>query len=78
MDPAILIMVTADDPVRAVHTLKDNTIHTLGEGSVDYLAYLEALHQIGYTGFLTIGREIGENPEKNIKKAVNLLNVMFG
>ena len=28
MDPANLVMVTADDPVQAVHTLKDYFVHT--------------------------------------------------
>lgn len=46
----------------------------LGEGSVDFPAYLKALEDIGYNGFLTIEREVGDNPEKDIIKAVNFLN----
>lgn len=45
----------------------------LGEGSVDFPKYLAALEEIGYKGFLTIEREVGENPEKDIKSAVNFL-----
>ncbi|MGN1317170.1 MAG: sugar phosphate isomerase/epimerase family protein [Acutalibacteraceae bacterium] len=45
----------------------------LGEGSVDFPKYLGALEEIGYKGFLTIEREVGENPEKDIKAAVNFL-----
>lgn len=46
----------------------------LGEGSVDFHEYLKALDSIGYNGFLTIEREVGENPEKDIRTAVNFLN----
>lgn len=46
----------------------------LGEGSVDFHKYLKALDSIGYNGFLTIEREVGDNPEKDIKSAVEFLN----
>ncbi len=45
----------------------------LGEGSVDFVEYLKALHAIGYNGFLTIEREVGDNPEKDIRTAVEFL-----
>lgn len=45
----------------------------LGEGSVKWSEYLSALKDIGYTGFLTIEREVGENPEKDIGNAVGFL-----
>ena len=35
----------------------------LGEGSVRWPEYLDALERIGYHGFLTIEREVGEKPE---------------
>ncbi len=108
LDPANLVMVTGDDPVQAVYTLKDYIVHThakdgirifekdpemiygvkmdalshlgkayqelpLGEGKVDFPAYLAALEDIGYKGFLTIERECGENPEKDIRKAADFL-----
>jgi len=107
LDPANLVMVTGDDPVLAVHTLKDYIVHThakdgvqlfykdpevvyglaedvivtgpsfmevpLGEGSVDFPAYLKALKDIGYKGFLTIEREVGDKPEKDIAAAVSFL-----
>lgn len=111
LDPANLVMVTGDDPVAAVHTLKDYIVHThakdgrrlyyrdpekvygivyeesltspsfqevpLGEGGVDFPRYLDALRQIGYTGFLTIEREVGENPAGDIGKAVSFLRSLF-
>ncbi len=46
----------------------------LGTGSVDFAAYLKALEEIGYTGFLTIEREVGDTPEKDIKIAYDFLN----
>ena len=111
LDPANLIMVTDDNPVDAVYTLKDYIAHThakdgimlkktdptliynffaeggiedfhleeyfletpLGEGKVPFDAYLEALNDIGYKGFLTIEREVGDNPEKDILSAVEFL-----
>lgn len=110
LDPANLVMVTGDDPVKAVHTLKDYIVHThakdgvkllekrpeliygiekateedawgvaflekpLGTGSVDFPNYLKELEEIGYTGFLTIEREVGDEPSKDIKTAVDFLN----
>lgn len=106
LDPANLVMVAGDDPVEAVHNLKEYIVHThakdgrmlrrvdpaavytgmvipgegdpfvelpLGEGDVNFPAYLKALNDIGYTGFLTIEREVGEDPEKDIRMAADFL-----
>jgi len=111
LDPANLVMVTGDDPVSAVYTLKDYIVHThakdgrmitlsdpakiygffaeggigdlrleeyflelpLGRGNVDFDAYLAALHDIGYEGYLTIEREVGKNPAEDIAEAVTFL-----
>ncbi len=48
----------------------------LGEGHVDFPAYLRTLAEIGYTGPLTIEREIPQEPERQkteIAAAVSLL-----
>ncbi len=45
----------------------------LGEGQVPWTKYLNALEDIGYKGFLTIEREVGEDPEKDIRNAVEFL-----
>jgi sugar phosphate isomerase/epimerase len=45
----------------------------LGEGDVPWDAYLAALYDIGYKGFLTIEREVGDDPEADIRKAVTFL-----
>lgn len=49
----------------------------LGEGSVPFKDYLNALTDIGYKGFLTIEREVGDNPEVDIKKAVDFLKAQM-
>lgn len=45
----------------------------LGEGKVDFNAYFVAVQEIGYTGYLTIEREVGEQPETDIRKAVEFI-----
>jgi sugar phosphate isomerase/epimerase len=45
----------------------------LGEGKVDFDAYLPALASTGFKGFLTIEREVGADPEGDIRKAVAFL-----
>ena len=109
LDPANFVMVTGDDPAKAVYTLKDYIVHThakdgvklldrdpeiiygirkedevaswgvafrempLGEGNVNFDEYLTALESIGFKGFLTIEREVGEDPAKDIGLAVKFL-----
>lgn len=46
----------------------------LGQGAVDFPAYLRALEEIGYKGFLTIEREVGQDPAADIKLAADYLN----
>ena len=113
LDPANFVMVTGDDPVRAVYTLREYIVHThakdgvrfyaedpivvysghsaedvivtsaafeekaLGDGAVDFDRYLQALEDIGYRGYLTIEREVGDNPEADIAKAVAFLKSKF-
>ena len=112
LDPANLVMVTGDDPVKAVHTLKRYIVHThakdgvklkdrspeiiyglvrddalvtdeaflevpLGEGGVPFPTYLQALAEIGYKGFLTIEREVGDDPVGDIRKAVSFLKELM-
>ncbi len=111
LDPANFVMVTGDDPVEAVYTLKDYIVHThakdgrklldknpeiiygliedeiqsaeafielpLGQGDVDFKAYLNALDQIGYHGYLTIEREVGDNPSADIALAADYLRSLW-
>lgn len=89
LDPANFVMVAVQDPVEAVYILKDYIVHThakdgvkleqgwqelpLGNGGVPYPAYLAALKDIGYDGFLTIERECGATPIDDIRMAYNFL-----
>jgi len=45
----------------------------LGKGQVNFDRYLDALAKTGFNGFLTIEREVGENPEQDILEAVQFL-----
>ena len=45
----------------------------LGTGGVDWDNYLKALNDIGYEGYLTIEREVGEDPGADIAMAVDFL-----
>jgi len=111
LDPANFVMVTGDDPVQAVYTLKDYIVHThakdgkrlyyvapeilygmadedmlkepsfielpLGQGDVNFPAYFKALNDIGYKGFLTIEREVGDNPEADIRLAADYIRSLI-
>ena len=46
----------------------------LGKGGVNWDKYLAALRDIGYNGFLTIERECGDTPSKDIGDAVKFLD----
>lgn len=45
----------------------------LGEGRVPFDAYFAALQEIGYQGYLTIEREVGVQPEVDIRLAVDFI-----
>lgn len=45
----------------------------LGKGHVNFDEYFKALQDIGYTGYLTIEREVGDQPEEDIRKAVEFI-----
>ncbi len=45
----------------------------LGTGQVIWDEYLAALRKVGYDGFLTIEREVGEDPKADIVMAVEFL-----
>ncbi len=47
----------------------------LGKGQVNFDRYLNALVKTGFKGFLTVEREVGENPEQDILEAVQFLKL---
>lgn len=72
-DPTEVYHAFALGGVDALNACKGFKELPLGEGNVKWEDYLNALKEIGYDGFLTIERETGDNPEKDIIKAVDFL-----
>lgn len=72
-DPEIIYNYFAEGGIEDVR-LEDYFLEKpLGRGDVNFNAYIKALKDIGYTGFLTIEREVGLNPENDIREAVDFL-----
>jgi L-ribulose-5-phosphate 3-epimerase len=118
LDPANLVMVQAEDPVKAVHVLAPYIVSThakdgrnlqecnpevvyaafadggfeellartgklfeelpLGQGDVPWKEYLNALHGCGFKGYLTVEREVGDEPCSDIADAVFFLKALIG
>ena len=88
-DPANLVM-NGFDQLGGVKVLKDYIFHThakdatrsprkevpLSEGEVDFPRWVGLLDEIGYDGFLTIEREVGEDPVADIVQAVRFLRTL--
>ena len=87
-DPANMVM-RGFEPVQGARDLGDLIVHThakdgigpgpnrgevpLGEGEVPWPEYLGVLKEIGYDGYLTIEREVGEDPAADIVTAAKFL-----
>jgi len=88
-DPANFCM-KGFDQLGGVKVLADYIVHThakdglkdqrkevpLGEGDVDFPKWVALLDEIGYDGFLTIEREVGDDPVGDIVKAVQFLRTL--
>jgi len=88
-DPANLVMNNIDPVKGVyvggdliVHThVKDGVYHAdgsceevpVGEGQVRFAEYFTALDAIGYAGYLTIEREVGENRVADIQAAIEVI-----
>lgn len=78
-DPRILYGAVGFDPMEhgtIAKLLREGKLFEevpLGEGNVDFTAYFKALQEIGYKGYLTIEREVGDNPERDISNAVQFI-----
>mgnify|MGYP000860177327 CR=1 FL=1 len=68
-DPEIVYGIIEDEIQTAMAFIE----LPLGDGDVDFDNYLKALDEVGYRGFLTIEREVGETPENDIRNAVSFL-----
>ena len=49
----------------------------IGRGDVDWKAYLRALTDVGYSGFLTVEREAGENPLEDIAAGLEFIRALM-
>ena len=68
-DPEIIYGLVKDSLVTGPSFLEV----PLGEGQVPWEKYLNALEDIGYKGFLTIERDVGDDPATDIRSAVEFL-----
>jgi sugar phosphate isomerase/epimerase len=72
-DPLLIYKKFAEGGIEELN-VADFFIETpVGEGDVDFDAYIKALRDIGYTGYLTIERETGADPSKDISKAADFI-----
>ena len=72
-DPQVIYDFFADGGIGDLR-LGDYFLETpLGEGKVDFDAYLAALREVGFNGYLTIEREVGADPVADVKMAMDLL-----
>jgi len=90
-DPANLCM-NGFDHLQDARILRNYIVHThakdglrgqpkevaLGKGDVDFPAYLKVLREIGFTGYLTIERECGDDPVADVSEAVQFLKKQEG
>lgn len=68
-DPKIIYNHFAEGGIEALN-VADYFLETpLGEGKVDFDAYISALREAGFDGYLTIERETGGDPISDIKLA---------
>ena len=73
-DPAIIYEHFATGGIEALN-VADYFLETpLGEGKVDFKAYIAALKAVGYDGYLTIERETGDDPIADIRLAKSMLD----
>lgn len=72
-DPAVIYRAFAEGGVEGFSVDDWFREMPLGEGDVDFPRYLDALRAAGYNGFLTIEREVGDDPQEDIRRAVEFL-----
>jgi len=72
--PEYLYGIFAEGGIEASSKLVDYFAETpLGQGSVRWPEYLKALRDVGYSGYLTIEREVGKDAAADIQMAVGFL-----
>lgn len=68
-DPEVIFGLKPDDGIKQPSFEE----LPLGEGDVNFPQYLTALEATGYRGYLTVEREVGNDPRGDINKAVKYL-----
>jgi len=72
--PETIYAIFAEGGIEALADLPNYFLETpLGQGAVRWQTYLTALREIGYTGYLTIEREVSKDAADDIRLAVNFL-----
>lgn len=72
-DPEIIYDCFAEGGIDALNVADYFSETPLGEGNVDFPKYVEKLREIGYDSYLTIERETGDDPVKDITSARDML-----
>lgn len=72
-DPAEIYAAFARGGVDALNASDCFTETPIGEGDVDFSAYLAALSASGYDGYLTVERETGADPVADVETAFRYL-----
>ena len=76
-DPLEIYNHFAEGGIEALNVAEYFIETPVGEGDVDFDAYIGALGAIGYDGFLTIERETGADPLADIQKAATYARANF-
>lgn len=76
-DPQIIYDCFARGGIEALNVSDHFTELPLGQGAVDWPAYLAALNTAGYNGYLTVERETGPDPLEDIRHAKGFLDKLL-
>ena len=76
-DPEIIYEHFAPGGIEALNVADFFLETPLGEGKVDFPAYIAALKKVGFDGYLTIERETGADPIADIKMAKSAVSKMI-
>ena len=76
-DPKIIYDCFARGGIEALNVSDYFTETPVGEGDVDFPAYLRALRAAGYDGYLTVERETGADPIADIRRAKDTITQLL-
>lgn len=76
-DPKIIYEHFATGGIEALNVADFFKELPLGEGKVDFKAYIKALREAGFDGYLTVERETGADPTADIIKARDAIRAIL-